>query len=69
MSMTQKIKIFNVGDTVQLVSGGPIMTVESVTSPENDEIKDLVVFVEWFDLDQNVKQYGFYSKQLVGVGR
>lgn len=67
MSETQKIKLFNVGDRVQLVSGGPIMTVESVASPEIDEIKDLVVFVEWFDAVQHVNQHSFYSKQLIGV--
>jgi uncharacterized protein YodC (DUF2158 family) len=67
MSEAQKIKLFNIGDVVQLTSGGPHMTVYSVDSPETDEIKDLVIFVEWFDSTQHVNQHSFYSKQLIGV--
>ena len=42
------INEFSVGDTVRLISGGPLMTVN-----EYNEEKDLVDCI-WFNIDENV---------------
>jgi len=41
-------KEFEIGDTVRLISGGPLMTVN-----EYNEEKDLVDCI-WFNIDENV---------------
>ena len=46
---------FNVGDTVQLKSGGPKMTVESLQEFEGTETVDCV----WFDEKKEVKRQTF----------
>ena len=67
MSEAKKINLFTIGDVVQLASGGPIMTVEEVSTPSDSKINDLVISVEWFDSAQHINSYHFYSKQLVNV--
>jgi uncharacterized protein YodC (DUF2158 family) len=46
------------GDTVQLKSGGPIMTVHNV---------DSMAFCQWFDKDGALKQGHFQPEQLKKV--
>ena len=47
--------MFNVGDTVQLKSGGPIMTVKSIDQIEGVEYADCV----WFDGKNEVQHMTF----------
>jgi uncharacterized protein YodC (DUF2158 family) len=46
--MAESQVTFQPGDTVQLVSGGPLMTVGSVPD-QNDPMSDGMISCQWFD--------------------
>lgn len=52
---------FNIGDTVRLKSGGPLMTVTDVGT--NSTTGTPIVWVNWF-YDNEVKQSNFPSEAL-----